>query len=402
LSGNLVWTKQFGTAGTDSGNAMFLHSTGLYVAGTTDGTFNGQTYSGAQDVFVVRFADIALRPITTVAGNGTAGFSGDGNQAVNAQLNSPAFAVFDSAGNLYISDNQNHRVRKVTPGGVISTVAGTGNTSYVAAQDGGAATSANLNSPTGLVFDSSGNLYITEYSNNRVRRVTPGGVISTFAGNGTQGQSGLGGQATSAQVSGPTGLAIDSAGSIYIAEYNNHRVLKVATNGIITKVAGTGTPGYNGDGFAATSASLNNPYGLAIDAAGNLYVADRGNNRIRKIDASTGLISTIAGTGAAGYGGDGGAAVNAQLGAPCGIAFDAAGNLYIADLYNYRVRKITGTLINTIAGTGAVGYGGDNGPALSGILNLPNGVTVDSSGNLYVVEYYGHRVRKVSTLPSIQ
>jgi hypothetical protein len=257
----------------------------------------------------------------------------------------------DAAGNLYIADSGNNRIRKVTPGGVISTVAGNG--AGGCSGDGGPATSAQL-VPWGIAVDAVRNLYIADYGagHNRVRKVTPGGVISTVAGNGTYGSSGDGGPATSAQLQSPSGVAVDAAGNLYFAEYHGCRIRKVTPGGVISTVAGNGAGGFSGDGGPATSARLDRPSGVAVDAAGNLYFADTNNHRIRKVTPG-GVISTVAGNGAAGFSGDGGPATSAQLYDPRGVAMDAAGNLYIADYGNDRIRKITpGGAISTVAGNG--------------------------------------------------
>ncbi len=331
----------------------------------------------------------SIPTITTIAGIGTAGDSGDNDLATSAQLNYPIGVAVDSVGSLYIADSSNHRVRKVTAGG-ITTVAGTG-----AAGDSGdndLATSAQLNNPQGVAVDSVGSLYIADSSNHRVRKVTGGG-ITTVAGTGAAGDSGDNGLATSAQLNYPIGVAVDSAGSLYIAEWSNHRVRKV-TAGRITTVAGTGAAGDSGDNGPATSAQLNNPQGLAVDSAGSLYITDSSNHRVRKVTA--GRITTVAGTGAAGDSGDKGPATSAQLDNPTGVVVDSAGSLYIADCNNHRVRKVTGDgVITTVAGTGTAEDSGDKGPATSAQLNYPIGVAVDSAGSLYISEWSNHRVRKV-------
>ena len=305
----------------------------------------------------------------------------------------------DTAGNIYIADENNNRLRKVTAStGIISTVAGDGKEGY--SGDGGAATSAELNYPTGVTLDTAGNIYIMDYFNYRVRKVTVStGIISTVAGDGTEGYSGDGGKATSAELGYATGVAVDVAGNIYIADYDNYRIRKVtASTGVISTVAGTGKYGYSGDGEAATSAELGLPYGVAVDTAGNIYIADTGNNRIRKVTASTGKISTLAGDGTAGYSGDGGAATSAELNGPSGVALDAAGNIYIADEQNERIRKLTVStgIISTVAGDGTAGYSDDGGSATSAELASPIGVAVDKAGNIYISTIgYNWRVRAV-------
>jgi sugar lactone lactonase YvrE len=332
--------------------------------------------------------------ISTVAGNGTWGYGGDGGAATSAQLYYPQGAAVDTAGNLFIADTWNYRVRKVTPGGVISTVAGNGTQSY--SGDGGAATSSQLYNPSGVAVDAAGNLFIADQGNNCVRAVTPGGVISTVAGNGTQGYSGNGGAATSSQLYNPSGVAVDAAGNLFIADQGNNCVRAVTPGGVISTVAGNGTQGYSGDGGAATSAQLNTPTGVVVDTAGNLFIADQGNNCVRAVTPG-GVISTVAGNGVWGYSGNGGAATSAQLNTPTGVAVDTAGNLFIADQGNNCVREVTPRgVISTAAGNGTQGYSGDGGPATSAQLNYPEGVAVDTAGNLFIADEWNHCIRKLT------
>ena len=277
--------------------------------------------------------------ITTVAGTGTYGYSGDGGEATAARLRSPSGVALDALGNLYIVDTDNQRIRKVDTSGVITTVAGTGTDGY--SGDGAAATAARLNSPSGVALDGAGNLYIADTNNDRIRKVDSSGNISTVAGTGTYGYSGDGGEATAARLRSPSGVALDALGNLYIADKSNHCIRKVDSSGNISTVAGNGTGSFGGDGAAATSAALWNPWDVAVDWAGNLYIADRGNQRIRKVD-SAGVITTVAGTGTGSFGGDGSAATAAQLNGPEDIALDALGNLYIADTGNGRIRKVVG------------------------------------------------------------
>jgi uncharacterized protein (TIGR03437 family) len=333
--------------------------------------------------------DAASGILTLVAGNGTPGFSGDNGPATSAQLANPQGVAVDSAGNLYIADTTNQRIRKVA-NGVIATVAGNGTPGYTG--DNGPPTSAQLYSPTAVAVDSAGNLYIADTHNQSIRKVASG-VIATVAGNGTRGSSGDNGLATSALLNNPYGLAVDSAGNLYIADSSNNRIRKVS-GGMIATVAGNGTPGYSGENGPAINAQLDYPQGVAVDSAGNLYIADAGNNRIRKV--SNGVIATVAGSGTPGFSGDNGLATSAQFNNPDGVAVDPAGNLYIADTSNNRIRKVSNRIITTVAGDGTVGFSGDNGPATSAQLAYPWGVAVDSAGNLYIADYGNNRVRKVS------
>ncbi len=328
--------------------------------------------------------------INTIVGNGTLGFSGDGATATAAELNRPTGVAVDGAGHIYIADSLNNRIRVAQSGGSISTFAGNGVYSY--SGDGGPAASAQMNSPHGVAVDSAGNYYIADAGNNVVRKVSANGAITTLAGNGTAGFGGDGGAATSAQLNGPQGVAVDSAGNVYIADTGNSRVREVS-GGTITTFAGNGTAGYSGDGGVATSAELYSPVGLAFDAKGNLYIADTDNSAIRKV--ANGAISTVAGNGLEGYSGDGGAALSAQLSYPEGVAVDAAGNLYITDTLNYRIRMVSPTgNIATIAGNGVAGYSGDGGPASQSQLSYPTGIAVDSVGNVFFADA-GASVRKI-------
>ncbi len=328
--------------------------------------------------------------IATVAGTGEAGFSGDGGLAVEARLRFPAGVAVDGAGNLLIADTDNERIRKVDPAGVIATVAGTGEAGF--GGDGGAATEAQLASPAGVAVDGAGNLFIADRSAHRIRKVDPAGVIATVAGTGERGFGGDGGAATEAQLASPAGVAVDGAGNLLIADTDNERIRKVDPAGVIATVAGIGERGFSGDGGGATEAQLTSPAGMAVDGAGNLFIADRDNHRIRKVDPA-GVIATVAGTVGEG---DGGAAVAARLAAPAGVAADEAGNLFIADTHNHRIRKVDPTgVIATVAGTGEAGFSGDGGAATEAQLGAPTGVAVDGAGNLFIADRDNGRIRKV-------
>jgi sugar lactone lactonase YvrE len=333
--------------------------------------------------------------IDTVAGGGP-----DGMPAIAANVGTPFGIATDSGFNSYIVSRNNPRVFQVNSTGVLSVVAGNGTSGF--SGDGGPATSASLNHPYGVAVDAAGNLLIADTFNNRIRRVDgTTGIITTVAGNGTYGFSGDGGAATSASLSSPVGVAVDAAGNLLVADIGNNRIRRVdGTTGIITTVAGNGTSGFSGDGGPATSASLRAPDGVAVDAAGNLLIADTSNQRIRRVDGTTGIITTVAGNGTYGFSGDGGAATSASLNSPVGVAVDAAGSLLIVDTGNQRIRRVDGTtgIITTVAGNGNQGFSGDGGPATSASLNSPVGVAVDAAGNLLVADTFNDRIRQVSGL----
>ncbi|MEI6403488.1 MAG: hypothetical protein WCP59_15020, partial [Actinomycetota bacterium] len=343
----------------------------------------------------VRKIDASTGIITTIAGADTNGYNGDNITATTAQLNFPTGVAVDTAGNIYIADSSNHRIRKVDAStGIITTIAGTDTNGYNG--DNITATTAQLNFPTGVAVDTAGNIYIAEYFNYRVRKVDAStGIITTIAGTDTGDYNGDNITATTAQLNGPSSVAVDTAGNIYIADTDNQRVRKIdSSTGIITTIAGTDTGDYNGDNITATTAQLNGPSSVAVDTAGNIYIADAGNQRVRKVDSSTGIITTIAGTDTPGYNGDNITATTAQLNYPYGVAIDTAGNIYIADTGNQRVRKVdsnTGVIIH-IAGAGV----GDTSPATSSLLKSPRGLAIDTAGNIYIADTNNHRVRKVT------
>ncbi|QNP66223.1 RICIN domain-containing protein [Streptomyces genisteinicus] len=341
-------------------------------------------------------ADEDAKPwIRTVAGTGATGFAGDGGPAPAAQLNRPYAVAVDGMGTLYFSDYSNHRIRSITTDGRISTVAGTGVAGFRG--DNGPALAAQLNCPRELAVDGSGTLYVVDAGNHRVRKITADGTISTVAGNGTPGFAGDGGPATAARLNLPLGVAVDGTGAVYVAEYHNHRVRRIAADGTISTVAGTGAAGFRGDGGPATSALLNRPYSVDVDGAGALYVADAENHRIRKI-AADGTISTVAGDGTAGFAGDGGPATAARLNLPLGVAVDSTGALHIADHRNFRVRTVAadGT-IGTAAGTGTTGFAGDEGPAAEAQLSNLYGLAVDCVDALHIADHLNNRVRRIAS-----
>lgn len=337
--------------------------------------------------------------INTIAGTGVQGYSGDGGQATAAELDAPFDVCTDAAGNLYISDYNSNRIRKVNVAGVISTFAGNGTASY--SGDGGPATAAEINMPTGITIDDTGNLYIADWANNRIRKVNTAGVIRTVAGTGTAGFSGDGGPATAAKTNVAGGVAFDGSGNMYICDDGNYRIRMVNTLGVISTIAGTGVVGYSGDGGPATAAELSYPVRVCADAAGNIYISDNGSYTIRMVNTS-GVISTLAGTGTMGYTGDGGPATAAELGIAEGVSVDALGDVYVADMNNSVIRMInTGGIISTVAGNGGIGYSGDGGPATAAKLFFPPGVYISSLGNLYIADESNSRVREVPGFPTI-
>jgi DNA-binding beta-propeller fold protein YncE len=294
----------------------------------------------------------------------------------------------DAAGNLFIADTYHDCIRKVSPDGIITTVAGTGGRGKFFG-DGGPATGAGLHEPFGVAVDAAGNLFIGDFNNHRVRKVSPEGTITTVAGNGQSGHSGDGGPATRARL-WPQGVAVDPLGNLFIAdwEYENGRIRKVDPAGIITTVAGGGRPAdRRGDGGLATNARLAWAGGPALDAKGNLFIPDFVDNRVRMVRPD-GTILTVAGGGQPADGlGDGGPATNARLAGPFTVVVDAGGNLFIADLIGERVRKVSPAgIITTVAGTGQIGFTGDGGPALAARLNSPHGLALDRAGNLLFAE----------------
>src|ERR1022692_1870230 len=372
-------------------------ATGLAVDGS------GDIYIADDKDNVIRKVAAASGVITTVAGNGAAGYSGDGGPATSAKLDQPYAVAVDGPGNIYIADTANNVMRKVAAAtGIITTVAGNGAAYY--SGDGGPATNAQLVYPPGVAVDGSGNLYISDLSN-VVRKVAAAtGIITTVAGNGAAGYSGDGGPAINASFHSPSGMAVDGSGNLYIGDTGNDAIRKVAAaTGIVTTVAGDGAAGYSGDGGPASSAGLSGPQGVAVDGSGNLFVADTGNAVMRKVAAATGIITTVAGNGTAGYAGNGGAAIKAKLSGPSGVAVDGAGNLYIADTQNNAIRKVVAAtgIITTVAGNGAAGYSGDGGPATKAELYSPMSVAVDGSGNLYIADWQNNLIRRVTAATGI-
>jgi len=315
--------------------------------------------------------------ITTVAGNGTHGYSGDNGGSTNAELDGPVGIVTDNGGNLFIADEYNYRIRRVGANGIISTVAGNGLNGP--SGDGGEATNASLFYPNGIAVDGSGNMFIAGDGGGFVRKVGANGTITTVAG-------GI----------AAYGIVVDSLGNLFIADSLGNRVRMIDLNGTVVAIAGNGTAGYSGDGGGATDASLNSPAAVALGRSGDIFIADEGNNRIRKVDTN-GIISTLAGNGTASFSGDGGAATNASLYYPQSVAVDAVGNIFIADSSNHRIREVLRNgIISTVAGNGPGLFSGDGGPATEAILSRPSGVTFDAYGNLLIADPNFQRVRQVS------
>lgn len=335
--------------------------------------------------------------ITTIAGKDTSGYCCDGGPATNAKLYLPYRVCLDNVGNLYVADAFNCRIRKIIlSSGVISTVAGTGISGF--SGDNIPATNSQLSLPEDVCFDAAGNMYIADAANQRIRKVSAStGIITTIAGSGVAGSTGDGGLAILARLRNPSGLCFDPAGNLYIADYDNNKVRKVdMQTGIITSVAGIGTAGYSGDGGPATNAKIEGPLHVACNSAGDLFICDQFNHVIRKLTVSTGNISTITGNGNPGYSGDGLNAAVAVLNQPSGIFVDKHNNIFIAQYESPAIRKIDGVtnIITTVAGVGIKDFSGDGGPAISANIWCTD-VKVDTNGTIYIADYFNHRVRMV-------
>lgn len=376
-------TNQVVVAGTSVGFSVAVSGTGPF---TYQWQFNGNNLPAI---------------ITTVAGNGNGGFFGDGRIATNTSLFLPLGVTVDAGGNMFIADSLNNRIRKVDSNGIITTVVGNGSEGF--SGDGGAATNAQLylkndsdwnSSSGGVAVDAMGNLFIADLNNNRIRKVDTNGIITTVAGNGSRGLfSGDGGAATNSTV-WPHKIVADNHGNLFVVDFYN-RIRKVDTNGIITTVAGNGSYGFTGDGGVATNATLSLPYGVAVDVVGNLFIADSQNMRVRKVDTN-GIITTVAGNGSGGYSGDGVAATNVALAWPRDVSVDAYGNLFVVDTSNNLIRKVdTNGIISIVAGNRNDGYSGDGGAATNAALFYPYGLAVDAVGNLFIADSSNNRVRKV-------
>ncbi|MFK7768730.1 MAG: NHL repeat-containing protein [Mariniblastus sp.] len=332
--------------------------------------------------------------ISTVAGTGIRGFSGDGGAAIKANIQRPTAVAVDTQGNLFIADEQNHRVRKVTPDGLISTVVGTGETDTQSVDH--IANTTNLSAPYGIATDHEDNLYVLNRGHDIILKIGSDGVAQRIVGTGVSGFSGDGGPAKEAQICFTNHLAVDSQGSLYIADTGNHRIRKVSTDGTIETIAGTGERGFMGDGGPAIDAELHNPVAIAVDHESNVFIADFSNHRIRKISAD-GIIETIAGTGDPKFSGEGWPATSSNIGEPCGVAVDRDGNVFIGDQINSRVRVVTSVgLMFTVAGTGRSGRTGDDGPAELARISNPDIIAFDSNGNLFIPDHNNAVIRKLT------
>jgi sugar lactone lactonase YvrE len=349
--------------------------------------------------------------INTVAGTGVKGSSGDGGPAVSARLNTPTGVAEDLAGTLYVSDSASNTVRKIVMPttihqDIITTIAGTGKSGF--SGDGGQATSSRLSQPSGVAVDSHGNVFIADTGNNRIRRINTSGIISTFAGNGDcrkgtanrkHDSLGDGGPATSASLCGPTGIALNSAGALFIADTDHALVREVLPDGTIVAFAGTSKANRVGAAHQVADGSLKFPTGVATDTLGHVYIADSGNNEVRVVNAN-GVMSTFAGTGKVGFSGDGGLAIHARLHYPTGLGVDPSGSVFISDTRNDRIRQVnTSGIISTYAGTGRPGFSGDGGPATMAQIKTPTGDLVADGSAVYFADTANRRVRGIFTGP---
>ncbi|MBA3489856.1 MAG: trypsin-like serine protease [Longispora sp.] len=338
------------------------------------------------------------RAMRTIAGDGEADFHGDGGLATAAQLRYPGGVTVDTQGSFVIADTLNHRIRRIDSNGTITTVAGIGGQAY--GGDGGQATDAQLSGPMGVTLDLEGNIVFTDTGNHRIRRIDAKGTITTIAGSGTSGFDGDGRPATAARLDSPAGVAVDAKGHIVFADMGNHRIRRIDAKGIITTVAGSGVGGFSGDGRPAAAAQLKVPSGVAVDANGNIIIADTLNHRVRRVSPA-GVITTVAGIGKAGFGGDGETATAAQLNTPFGVAVEAGGNILVADTLNNRIRRVDvdGT-IATIAGDDESGFDGNGGPPSCAQLYQPHGIMTDTRGNVAFADTLNNRIRQFSLLDS--
>lgn len=332
--------------------------------------------------------------ISTIAGTGVAGFSGDGGSATAADIKYPWGIALDKAQNLYFTDNGNNRVRMInTTTGVITSIAGTGSSG--SSGDGGPATAATFQGVSGIAIDKFGNIFLSENKGHRIRKIDPAGIISTYAGS-IAGFGGDGGPATAAKITSPNEVAVDTFGNVYIPDQSNNRVRMVNTSGIISTIAGIGVGGYSGDGGPATSAKISIPNDIFVAQNGSVFIAENTNAVVRMINTS-GIISTFAGTGIVGFSGDGSPATSAKMNGLAGIYLNKFVEMLVCDQDNNRIRKVDASgIINTIAGTGTPGYSGDGGMATATNLYRPNKVIQDIYGNIYIADLENNRIRKIN------
>ena len=338
--------------------------------------------------------------ITTIAGSDSSNL-GDGEPAIECELLGPSTVALDGLGNYYIADTYNNRIRKVNAAGIIATIAGNDTAGYNG--DNVPATAAELWHPVGVACDNAGNIYISDSYNSRIRKINTAGIITTIAGNGTSGYTADNVPADTTEIYNPHSLTLDAAGNIYFTDFGNYRIRKINTTGIITTIAGSGVMGYTGDNGPATAAEIFTPWGIVLDMSGNVYYSDVERNVVRKIDLS-GIITTFAGVGAYGFSGDNGLADSAKFEQMTGLAIDYKGDLYISDALNNRIRKVDAVsgIITTIIGSGTNGFSGDNGPATNAELADPCGLAFDSLGNLYVADFGNGRIRFVTSTEGVK
>ena len=328
--------------------------------------------------------------ISTIAGSDTVGYTGDHGPATAARLNAPVDVTTDTHGNVYIADAFNHAVRKISPAGIITTIAGNGTQGFTG--DGGPATNATMNYPWSVTLDAAGDLFIADEQNNRIRRVDTNGIITTIIGSADTSLSGDGGPASAATLCFPNHIRFDAAGNMYITDFGHSRIRKVDMSGNIHTIVGDGSSIASGDGGPATAAGIK-PFGFDFDSDGNMYICDYDNNKIRKVDTA-GIITTIGGTGAPGYSGDGGLATMAAFDQPGRLLVDRHNNVVICDIDNSVLRKIDMTgVVTKVAGT-TMGFSGDGGPATDAQLNWPNGIALDNNGYVYICDESNDRIRK--------
>lgn len=397
---NGAWLAESTVASSISGVAGFGFSVDLsatrVLVGSPFDNVNATTNAGSAHVFTINEFEPPLAVVSTLAGAGAS--SSDGVTSFDTGFLGVRGLAVDTNDNLYISDHVGNRVRVLNLNNhVIGTAAGTGTAGFLG--DGTSAALSHINAPRGVSVDRQRNrLIIADHGNERVRMVTlTNGLIGTIAGNGVSATTGDGGLAIVASLHQPYGTAVHPDGSVYISVLGSHTVRRIDTNGFISTIAGIGSPGYSGDGGAATVAQLNTPTGLAFDTQTNLYIADAANHRIRRVSAVSGNIETIVGSGVAGYGGDGGPAISAKIRNPAFLAFDASENLYFTDAGNHAIRflRATDTNVYTLAGTGSAGSDGDGGDSRIARFNSPSGIALDSRGNLYVSDENNRRIRKI-------